>query len=208
MRAYPGMAAEIADEKLLTLLKSGSEEAFVALYRRHQGSVYRFAFGISGSESLAEEVTQEAFTALIEGNHGFDPSRGRLGPYLLGMARHLVLRSLARDRAHVSVEEAVGEGQSLSPSSPEDPQAVLARNESIRSLHKAILSLPQHYREAVVLCDLHEMSYDEASAVLECSVGTVRSRLHRGRTLLLQKLKGEKGVEGANKAIEPKRCPI
>lgn len=200
------MAAEVCDEKLLRLLKSGSEEAFLTLYRRYQGSVYRFAFEISGSPSVAEDVTQEVFTVLIEGSHGFDPSRGSLLPYLLGMARHLVLRSVDRDRTRASAAEATGEGKNVSSASREDPHNALIRLESIRSVQRATLSLPQHYREAVALCDLNEMTYQEAAAVLECSVGTVRSRLHRGRMLLLQKLKGEKGLEGAGKALEPKRC--
>jgi RNA polymerase sigma-70 factor (ECF subfamily) len=201
-----GGLTEVSDGKLLKLLRRGSEEAFKALYRRYQGSIYRFAFEMSGSPSVAEEVTQEVFTALIEGNHRFDSSRGSLAAYLLGMTRHVVLRSIARDRPHVSVEEATGEGKCLSPPSAEDPLAALVRRESIRSVQEAILSLPRHYREAVVLCDLNEMTYDEAAAVLECSVGTVRSRLHRGRVLLLQKLRGEESLEGASKASEPRRC--
>jgi len=201
-----GALAEASDGKLLKLLKRGSEDAFTTLYRRHQGSVYRFAFQMSGSPIVAEEVTQEVFVALIEGNHRFEPSRGSLPTYLLGMARHMVLRFIERDLPYAPVENATGESKSLSPGSPEDPLAALVRMESIRSVHKAILSLPRHYREAVVLCDLNEMTYEEAAAVLGCSVGTVRSRLHRARTLLLQKLKGEKGHEGAGKALEPNRC--
>jgi len=197
---------EVRNEQLLKLIKAGSEEAFTTLYQRCQGSIYRFAFEMSGSPSLAEEVTQEVFTALIEGNHSFDPSRGSLAPYLLGIARHIVLRSLERDRPYVPVEEGAVEGKSLSPAAPDDPHTALVRKESIHSVHRAILSLPEHYREAVVLCDLNEMSYDEAAAVLECSVGTVRSRLHRGRRLLIQKLRGGRDAEGVSKDFDPSRC--
>jgi len=202
-----GVRTEVSDRKLLRLLRRGSEDAFIALYRRHQGSVYRFAYQMSGSPYLAEEATQEVFTALIEGNHHFDPTRGSLPTYLLGMARHMVLRSMERNRPYVSAHEATGEGKTLSPASPEDPLAALVRMESIRSVQQAILSLPRHYREAVVLCDLNEMTYDEAAAVLECSVGTVRSRLHRARVLLFQKLRGEESLGGASRAFEPRRCP-
>jgi RNA polymerase sigma-70 factor (ECF subfamily) len=82
----------------------------------------------------------------------------------------------------------------------------MTRREAIDSVRQAILSLPEHYREAVVLCDLNEMSYEETASVLDCSVGTVRSRLHRGRALLLQKLTGGVKVEPAREAINGSRC--
>jgi len=64
----------------------------------------------------------------------------------------------------------------------------LTRAESIEALRQAVLTLPVRYREAVVLCDLQELSYADASAALGCAIGTVRSRLHRGRALLATKL--------------------
>jgi len=82
----------------------------------------------------------------------------------------------------------------------------MSRRETIHSVRQAILSLPGHYREAVVLCDLNEMSYQDTAAVLGCSVGTVRSRLHRGRALLMQKLTGGIKAEAGNEAIDPNRC--
>jgi len=75
-------------------------------------------------------------------------------------------------------------------------------------VQQAILRLPEHYREAVVLCELQEMSYEDAASVLGCSVGTVRSRLHRGRALLIQKLTGGSRVETAQEAVDPTRCPV
>ena len=71
--------------------------------------------------------------------------------------------------------------------SPERARSALARGSE--SCTKAVLTLPVRYREAVVLCDLQELTYAEAAAALECAVGTVRSRLHRGRALLASKLR-------------------
>jgi len=200
---------EVCDEQLLKLMQAGDEDAFTTLYRRRQGGIYRFALEMSGSTSLAEEVTQEVFMALIRDSHGYDPSRGSLGAYLLGMARHHVLRSLKRDRPYVSIpptREGSRDGRDLAPFSPEDPHWAMSRQQSIQTVQQAILSLPEHYREAVVLCDLNEMSYADAASVLGCSVGTVRSRLHRARALLIQKLAGGKKVEAGSKAIDPSRC--
>ena len=197
---------EIRDEQLLTMMQGGDEDAFTKLYRRRQGGVYRFVLEMSGSASLAEDVTQEVFMALIRDNRGYDPSRGSLRAYLLGMARHHALRLLKRDRTYVSIEDGSRDSGDLAPLSPENPHSAMSRRESIHLVQQAILSLPEHYREAVVVCDLNEMSYEDAASVLGCSVGTVRSRLHRGRALLIQKLAAGKKVEAGSKATDPSRC--
>jgi RNA polymerase sigma-70 factor (ECF subfamily) len=200
---------EVRDEQLLKMMQAGNEDAFTTLYRRRQGAVYRFVLQMSGSASLAEDVTQEVFMALILDNRGYDPARGSLSAYLVGMARHYALRFLKRDRTYVLVPLANdGSKDNGDPAllSPEDPSSAISRQEKIHSVQRAILSLPEHYREAVVLCDLHEMSYEDAASVLGCSVGTVRSRLHRGRALLIQKMTGGERVATGNKAIDPSRC--
>jgi RNA polymerase sigma-70 factor (ECF subfamily) len=200
---------EIRDEQLLRMMQLGDEDAFTTLYRRRQGGIYRFVLEMSGSASLAEDVTQEVFMALIRDNRGYDPSRGSLGAYLLGMARHHALRLIKRDRTYVSLSptrDGSRDSGDLAPLSPENPHSEMSRRESIHWVQQAILSLPEHYREAVVVCDLNEMSYEDAASVLGCSVGTVRSRLHRGRALLIQKLAGGKKVEAGSKAIDPNRC--
>ncbi len=94
---------EIRDDQLLRMMQLGDEDAFTMLYRRRQGGIYRFVLEMSGSASLAEDVTQEVFMALIRDNRGYDPSRGSLSAYLLGMARHHALRLIKRDRTYVSI---------------------------------------------------------------------------------------------------------
>jgi RNA polymerase sigma-70 factor (ECF subfamily) len=197
---------EVRDEQLLKLMQAGDEDAFTTLYRRRQGGIYRFVLEMSGSAPLAEDVTQEVFMALIRDSRGYDPSRGSLGAYLLGMARHHALRLLKRDQTYISIEDGSRDSGDLASLSPENPHSEMSRRESIHLVQQAILSLPEHYREAVVLCDLNEMSYEDAASVLGCSVGTVRSRLHRARALLIQKLAGGKKVEAGDKAIDPSRC--
>src|ERR1700704_5172240 len=84
------------DDELLTRLRSGDEQAFVALYRRRQAALYRFALHISNSMPVAEDVTQEVFLALLREECGYDPERGTLSGYLFGIARKHVLRHLER----------------------------------------------------------------------------------------------------------------
>jgi len=182
--------ANLADNDLLRLVASGDGEAFTALFQRRQGAVYRFALQMSGSFSIAEEVTQEVFLALLHDGGAYDASRGALASYLYGIARRLVWRRLAHSRSHLplSPEE---DNDGRTPEyliAPTEVERDLARHEEMRYLRRAILALPASYREAVILCELHELSYAEAARVLGCAVGTVRSRLHRARALLSERL--------------------
>ena len=88
----------MADVTLLRRMSAGDEEAFTALYRRRQGGIYRFALQMSGSEAIAEDVTQEVFLLLIREETAYDPSRGSLQGFLYGVARNHVLRALERNR--------------------------------------------------------------------------------------------------------------
>lgn len=197
------------DNELLQLIKAGDEDAFVTLYRRRHAGIYRFAVQMSGSQSLAEDVTQEVFLALIGGSETFDPARGSLNSFLYGVARNQTLRRLRRDRGHVPLEStnanSNGNGEDddglTSNSKPFDE---LVRNETIESVRRAILSLPERYREVVVLCELEEMSYAETAEVLSCAVGTVRSRLHRARLLLGDKLRSAEAEEPGT--VKTARC--
>lgn len=182
---------ESPDDDLLRRIQAGDEAAFTALYRRWQGPLYRFALRMSGRTAVAEDATQETFMTLLRGGGGFDARRGSLTAYLFGIARHRVQHRLERERPYVAMEDEEGapSGGAGLPASGDDPLDALARRERIERVRDAVLSLPLHYREAVVLCDLHHASYEEAAAALGCAVGTVRSRLHRGRDLLLGKLR-------------------
>ena len=180
-------------------MMAGDEAAFTALYRRRQAGVYRFALQMSGSEAVAEDVTQEVFLALMSDATRFDSSRGSLASYLYGIARNHVLRRLERERPFVQIVDDPQEGELHIErwATDDNPHDELQRNEMIGRLRQAVLALPEHYREVVVLCDLHEMSYTEAATALDCAVGTVRSRLHRARALLVGKLGAGRGESEA-----------
>lgn len=176
-----------SDGDLLKLIVRGDEEAFTALYRRRQGGIYRFALHMSGSAAIAEEVTQEVFMALVSRAGEYDAARGTVAAYLYGMARNHVLRCLERERPFLPLDEESRAEEA--EAGPVDPLLDLTRREGIEALHRAVLALPARYREVLALCDLHEMSYDETAGALGLAVGTVRSRLHRARALLLDKLR-------------------
>lgn len=198
-----------SDTELLRRVEAGEEDAFVALYRRLSGGVYRFALQMSGSEAIAEDVTQEVFMALMRDAGKFDPARGSLAAYLYGIARNQVLRVFARDRAFVPFageEDDAGIPAHEMPFAPDDPLGDLTRRETIGRVRDAVLALPAHYREVVVLCEMHEMNYADAALALGCAVGTVRSRLHRGRALLVEKLRALEKPKPAADEIKTARC--
>jgi RNA polymerase sigma-70 factor (ECF subfamily) len=180
------------DAVLLKRMQGGDEEAFVTLYRRFQGPVYRFALRMCGSETTAEDVTQEVFLGLIRGLGAFDPGRGTLGAYLYGAARRQVFRQLGANPNEVPLEES-DDGPVVASAAP-SALAGLERREAVERVRQALAAIPAHYREAVVLCDLEEMPYAEAAAILGCAVGTVRSRLNRARAMLLERLSAERAV--------------
>lgn len=182
-----------SDDELLLRIHSGDEQAFLTLYRRRQGALYRFALHMSGSAAVAEDVTQEVFMVLLHDGCGYDPERGTLSGYLFGVARKLVLKHLARSRSFVALEEECEEPAQPKLAVFEDPLLDLTRREGIEALRRAVQVLPRLYREVIVLCDLEELDYAEAAEVLDCPIGTVRSRLHRARALLLDKLQLERG---------------
>jgi RNA polymerase sigma-70 factor (ECF subfamily) len=172
------------DTRLLRLMMEGEERGFVDLYRKYQGPVYRFALRICGIRHIAEEVTQETFLSLIRAPRNYHADRGPLLLYLFGIARRMVWKSARRDRVY----EAIDNDRDLAVSLPEFADDC-ARKDEAKRLRHAISSLPRKYREVIVLCSLQELSYEEAAAVVGSSIGTVRSRMHRAKQLLLRKMR-------------------
>lgn len=196
-------ATEITDDGLLRRMIAGDEEAFKLLYRRTQPAIYRYALRMSGSPAVAEDVTQEVFMALIRDTKRFDPSRGTLGGYLFGVARNHLRKRWEQERRSVPLAADMEESGLPVPAgangkgSPAGAHEELVSSETAARVREAISTLPENYREAVVLCELEEMSYEEAAVALDCPIGTVRSRLHRARTMLMEKLRERQSVRHA-----------
>jgi|SRR5688572_25682267 len=198
---------ELSDNELLRLMQAGDEEALAQLYRRRQAVVFRFAWQMSGSKCIAEDVTQEVFLFLMREGHVFDPARGSLSAFLLGVARNHVLRRLRVEKLLSPLGDDYDDESVVLPAADVCPLDDLTRAETIETVRKAVLSLPPKYREVVVLCELQDVSYVETAEILGCAIGTVRSRLHRARALLLTKLRPAESVAGADSAsVKSARC--
>jgi RNA polymerase sigma-70 factor (ECF subfamily) len=176
---------EPSDLDLMRRTAAGDREAFAALYRRHHAMVFRFARLMTGSGAVAEDIVQEVFLVIMRNAARYDDRRSALSTYLYGVARHQTRRRLARERRFVGLDEKTASRRS----SADELTADLERRNDVQRLRCAILSLPSRYREVVVLCDLHDLSYADAAATIGCALGTVRSRLHRARQLLGEKMR-------------------
>jgi RNA polymerase sigma-70 factor, ECF subfamily len=187
----PGAKEQSSDGDLLQRAADGDEEAFLILYERYQAPVFRLALHMSGRRDTAEEVTQEVSLAILEGAGQYITERGSLQAYLIGVARNQVRRHWADTRSFGSIKPTELEcdfGSRLVDR--------LTRDEEVTAVRAAILSLPANYREVVVLCDLEGLDYADVAVELGCPIGTVRSRLHRARTILEAKLR------------KRERCPV
>lgn len=176
-------AANLEDLALLRQVQQGDEAALTYVYRRLERPLYRFAYAMTGSSAMAEEAVQEAFLRLIRQPGGLDPAKGSIESYLYGILRNVTRQALRAQ--FVALDEDYDEAAGTL----DDPHVALDRAQANEQLGTAILSLPPHYREVVVLCDLEEWSYEAAAATVGCPVGTVRSRLNRARGLLRDRLK-------------------
>lgn len=189
-----------SDAELAERLKHRDEHAFLSLYDSHRSSVFRFLMHVTGSIAAAEELTQEVFVVILDamcaGTFGrFDPNKGTLEGYLLGIARNLARTEQRRRHRLISLDNVIEtpEWEHLLKTMFEenrnsDMAALMASRSELRVVYRAILDLPEHYREVVVLCGLQEKSYKDAALILQRSAGTIASRMNRAKSILAERL--------------------
>jgi RNA polymerase sigma-70 factor (ECF subfamily) len=178
------------DLDLLRRMRAGDHAAMTALYQRHQSALYRFALLRSGSPDTAADVVQDVFIALIEGKLAFDPTRGALASFLFGVARNFMLKRDEAQRRYITNNH---------PSNADDddswehdivdpnptPLETMLADQRAESLRAALVKIAPHYRDVLILYEMHDMSYVEIANVCNIDIGTVRSRLSRAREKLL-----------------------
>lgn len=197
---------ETRDIELMRRLSAGDEDAFVEFYRRHQGGLYRYAVHMAGRPQAAADIVQETFLTLIRHSRKFDEEKGAPAAFLYGIARNHIRKMHEKEGRYVALVEEMGSGHAPEwngepghsngngryPTSSGQRETILddlERAETAELLRQAVMTLPDHYREPLTLCDLEGRSYSETATLLQCPVGTVRSRLNRARSILLEKLR-------------------
>jgi RNA polymerase sigma-70 factor (ECF subfamily) len=171
-----------SDPKLLAAAQQGSSEAIAILYRRHSPLIYRYILRLSRDNAVAEEITQEVFLALLRQTDRYDAQRASLSTWLCGIARRQLWRHLDRSQRFVPIDSP---DEPFDPPSPDDdPAEQLTRAEAIATVREGLEDLPLLLKEVIILCEFEELSYQQASLILDIPIGTVRSRLHRARARL------------------------
>jgi RNA polymerase sigma-70 factor (ECF subfamily) len=183
----------LPDTELLRQMRCGTAAAFQDLYRRHQGPLYRFTLLRCGSPDTAADVVQEVFMGLLTDSFKFDPLRGALRNFLFGVARKLILKH-EQPRLREQGLPDLGDDDDARADDEHgaclahEPLARMLSDELAEHVRRAIALLAPHYRDVVILYELHELSYLEIAEICQIDLGTVRSRLSRGRAAMAKRL--------------------
>jgi RNA polymerase sigma-70 factor (ECF subfamily) len=170
----------VDDSLLVEALAGGDAAAARELYQRHCKPILRFALAMTGSRVAAEDIVHDTFVELLQRPGNYDPDRGSLRAFLYGIARHRISKSL-----RASIDAPPAEPTELAAPTG-TPQEQAERSQDIARLRAAIGTLPLAHREVIAWCDLEEVPYATVAEILDCPIGTVRSRLHRARALLAE----------------------
>jgi RNA polymerase sigma-70 factor (ECF subfamily) len=175
---------EATDRELVRQCRKGDAAAWESIVRRHQTRIYNVVYRLTGRFDLAEDLTQEIFLKIWRNLGRYRPELGTFPTWSLRLARNHVIDHHRRHGIEAartdSVDERSDRGMEFA-SAAADPGESLEREERRRMVHRLLLRVPELYREAVVLRDLEELSYEEMVRVLGVPIGTVKSRINRGR---------------------------
>jgi len=196
----------VHEDELLARIATGDGPAFSELFRRCHPPVFRFALHMTGSVATADDVVQDVFVVVMRDAARYQAGRAAAVAWLCGIARNCVRQRLDADRRLTALDFADTGEPATEIGGPLDPLAGLLRDEQIETLRRAVRALPLPYRETLVLCDLQELSYDAAAQILDCPVGTVRSRLHRARAMLAARLEPRESTDARRAESGAKGC--
>lgn len=170
-------------------MEESSSRDFSSLVRDYGQKAYNFAYRLTGNEQDSRDLVQEAFTHALEHFHQYDQKRP-FQAWFNRILKNIFLDGVRRyERKHTvsldgpSILEEVS-WEEIIPGRDRTPGEDMDRAEAYETVQKALNCLPIHYRTAISLCDIDRYSYEQISEVMNCPVGTVRSRIHQGRILL------------------------
>lgn len=177
-----------SDLDLLPGCRSGDETAWRMLVERYTRKVFGLAYRFTGRADEAEDLTQEVFVKVYQTLHRYREADGPLGAWLMAVARNHAIDNYRRgrqERARRTEDPAVLD---QAASGDEHPVAGLEREQRARLVHRGLRALPHDLRLPLILRDLQGMSYEEIAASLAVPLGTVKSRINRGRLELAKRL--------------------
>jgi len=173
---------------LVARCRRGDETAWRELVARHTRRVFGIAYRFVGRVDEAEDLTQDIFVKVFQSLDRYRESDGAFGTWVGTVARNHAIDQYRRrreERARRVEDPAVLDAV---PTGEESPLRSLERDDLKQLVHRGLRALPADLREAIVLCDLQGLSYDEVAATLQIPLGTVKSRINRGRLELARRL--------------------
>jgi RNA polymerase sigma-70 factor (ECF subfamily) len=181
------MDTNSSDHEIISQAQAGDLRAFETLYRKYERQVYRTAFAIVGNSQTAEEVLQDCFLRAYKHLHRLngEPS---ISPWLHRVAVNLCYSRLRRDYLSQVMIPLESLSNRLFPSLDPSPEESTQHSEVSAAIQSGIAALDVKHRSVVVLYYLQEFSLEEVAYILDCPVGTVKSRLHYARRELSQRL--------------------
>jgi len=183
------MASSLADQELLAAAARGDQAAFSQLYQRYRNRVYGFAYRMLGTQEVAEDVTHEAFLALIRQPERYQAERGSLLTFLCAVARNHIYQHLRhQERYATEPVETSDEYEEAGVRYSFDPLNDLLERELAAVVEAALARLPVAQREAVTLREYQELSYEEIATVIGADTNVVKARLYRARQALAKRL--------------------
>lgn len=186
--------ADISDEDLMEYLQAGHEKAFSELVKRYKDRLHNFLYRYTHNHQDCEDLVQETFLRVYRSKHSYERI-ARFSTWMYTIALNLA-RSLYKKKQRMTTVSIHKD-----PNDPEDrsmpledkeilPDRELQEKMSMELLEKALMELNEDFREVVVLRDIQQMTYEEIAEITDTPMGTVKSRINRGRAHLQDILRG------------------
>ena len=180
---------DLADEEVMQLVQRGDPRAFELLYDRHGGAAYSLAYRIVGKQATAEDVVQEALLSIWRSRRRYDPTRGSVRTWILGIVHNRAIDALRRATVH-DRRRAGDEGIEERFEARERTDVEVARREEARSVRGALETLPTEQRQTIELAYFGGFTQSQIAELMEQPVGTVKGRMRLGLEKMRRELVG------------------
>ena len=180
----------LADEELMELVRGGDPAAFEALYDRHGSAAFSLAYRIAGNRTLAEDITQEAFLSIWRSRLRYEPERGSVRSWLLGVVHHRGIDALRRNFVHDRRRADVERLEELKEA-PDRTDVEALRRDEARSVRAALATLPEQQVQVIQLAYFGGYTHTQIAEMLDMPVGTVKGRMRLGLDKLRRELAGQ-----------------
>ncbi|MEJ7750155.1 MAG: sigma-70 family RNA polymerase sigma factor [Thermoleophilaceae bacterium] len=180
----------LADEEVMRLVQEGNPRAFELLYDRHGGAAFSLAYRMVGNRVTAEDVSQEAFLSIWRSKARYQPDRGSVRTWVLGIVHHRAIDALRRNLVHEK-RRSSAEGIEERHEAPEREQTDVeaARREEARHVRDALENLPKEQTRVIELAYFGGFSHSQIAEMLQMPIGTVKGRMRLGLEKLRKGLK-------------------